>query len=388
LKLAVYSHKPCWRSPGSPTGYATDGGFPMQMAAISELFDETVLVVPCAGGEGKAGERQLAGHNLSVRPVDYPRGAGIARKLDMAAWTMRNRVALFGTLRWADAVHAPIPGDIGTIGMLLAWSARKPLFVRHCGNWAVQRTVAERLWRRFMETQAGGRNVMLATGGGAEPPAPRSPAVEWIFSTSLTAQQLSAVSIDHMPPSSGRLRLITVGRQEPLKGTSVVLDAMPAIIAEWPDAHLDVVGAGSAIPDLQRFVTQQELSGHVTFHGAVDHPRVIELLQSAHMLCFPTTSSEGFPKAVLEAMACGLPVVTSTVSVLPHLMAGGAGWALPDPRPSSVASAVLACAGSSEVYTIASKAAARTARQYSLEAWQATIAEALARAWRRELRCR
>jgi hypothetical protein len=45
MKLAVFSHKGCWPCAASPTGYATDGGFPFQMAAIAELFDETVLPV-------------------------------------------------------------------------------------------------------------------------------------------------------------------------------------------------------------------------------------------------------------------------------------------------------------------------------------------------------
>ncbi len=385
MRLAVYSHKPCWRSPGSPTGYATDGGFPMQMEALSELFDETVLVVPCAQGQGRRGEGHLRGHNLSVRPVSYPRGAGLARKLDMGAWMVRNRQAIFGTLRWADAVHAPIPGDIGTIGMLLAWGARKPLFVRHCGNWAVQRTLAERLWRWFMERHAGARNVMMATGGGEQPPSPSFPSVQWIFSTSLTEAELLALHRPRTHPLGGCLKLVTVGRQEAGKGTDTLVRALPAVSSVWPDVSLDVVGGGSQIGGLQRLADEEAVGHRVRFHGAVSHDRVLSILREADLFCFPTRS-EGFPKAVLEALACGLPVVTTSVSVLPHLMRGGAGWVMPEATPAAVAQAVLAAVDKPALYVEASNAAFSTARQYTLERWQSVIREALEASWQRPLR--
>ena len=64
LNLTVFSHKPCWSSKTSPTGYATDGGFPFQMAALSELFGSTRLVVPCSSEASPEGEAALTGKNL------------------------------------------------------------------------------------------------------------------------------------------------------------------------------------------------------------------------------------------------------------------------------------------------------------------------------------
>jgi len=55
----------------------------------------------------------------------------------------------------------------------------------------------------------------------------------------------------------------------------------------------------------------------------VEHSAVLDLLRKADVLLLPTTASEGFPKVVLEAMACGLPVITTRVSVLPELIGIG-----------------------------------------------------------------
>src|SRR5205823_17011 len=55
-RLVVISHKECWPSSQSPTGYATDGGFPFQMQALSELFASTTLLIPSGDVRDQVGE--------------------------------------------------------------------------------------------------------------------------------------------------------------------------------------------------------------------------------------------------------------------------------------------------------------------------------------------
>lgn len=151
----------------SPTGYATDGGFPFQMRALSELFDETTLLLPLAKHTISSGTMPLTGHNLSIRPLTLPVGQGWLRKLGFSWWLIRNGISVCLAIWRAGGVHVPIPGDVGTIGLVIALLLRKPLFIRHCGNWNRPKTNAEWVWRWIMERFAGGKNVFMATGGGA-----------------------------------------------------------------------------------------------------------------------------------------------------------------------------------------------------------------------------
>ncbi|MCI0551024.1 MAG: glycosyltransferase, partial [Anaerolineae bacterium] len=379
-RLAVFSHKPCWSSSASPSGYATDGGFPFQMRALSELFDATTLVVLCSSQKNHAGEIPLQGYNLSVAPLTTPAGSGIWRKAALPFWLIGNSPVLVREIFRADAVHTPIPGDIGTIGMLLAFVLRKPLFVRHCNNWFLQRTTAERFWKWFMERFAGGRNVMLTTGGAPEPPSPRNPAIRWIFSTSLTEPELKACLSRRDQSSPKRARIIIVCRQEKGKGIEVVIESLPLLLKDFPEATLDVVGDGSSLTELKRLATKLGVSDRAAFHGKVDHTRVMHLLQQAEVFCFPT-ASEGFPKVVLEAMACGLPVVTTRVSVLPQLIGNGSGILIEEATPDAVAQAVLRCLADAKRYHAMSAQAIETAKQYSLEQWRNTIGDLLQKAW-------
>lgn len=381
MRLAVVSHKPCWSDPSFPSGYATDGGFPFQMRALSELFDSTTLVVPCLRVSRKDQGTPLEGHDLSVVALVPPSGTGFRRKLSLLPWLTRNGPILLREVRRADAVHTPIPGDIGTIGMLFAFALRKPLFVRHCGNWLVQTTWAERFWKWFMECFAGGRNVMLATGGSDEPPSRRNHNIRWIFSTSLTSEQISRSGMPRQAVSLEAPRLITVCRQEPDKGTDLTIMSLPHLLVEFPGIRLDVVGNGSALKDWIALANSLGVREHVVFHGGVVHSQVLEYLLDAHIFCFPTAASEGFPKAVLEALACGLPVITTPVSVLPQLIGTGCGLVIPERTPNAVAEAVRSLMLNSELYMSMSAQAVETARQYSLERWSETIGRLLSAHW-------
>lgn len=380
MKLVVVSHKECWVDPASPSGYGTIGGFPFQMKTISELFDQTTLVVPVMDRPPESGSIPLTGHNLSVHPVEMPAGANLKRKIALLPWLPGNVSVLWRAIRAADAVHTPIPGAIGTIGAVLAFAHQKPLFVRYCQNWFMPKTVTDRAWKWAFERFAGGKNVMVATGGSSEPPSNRNANIHWIFATSLTVEELAAVrKVRHRPPR-GRARLIIVCRQEVGKGTEVVIESLPLIMRDFPSLTLDVVGDGAALSDFRRLSLTLGVGDNVRFHGSVDHEKVIRLLRKADLFCLPTRS-EGFPKSVLEALACGLPVITTRVSVLPQLIGNGCGILVDEATPEAIARAVHESFSDADQYHEMSAKAVETASQYSLEHWGETINGMLESAW-------
>jgi glycosyltransferase involved in cell wall biosynthesis len=350
------------------------------MKALSELFDETRVLVPCSSQANAKGEIVLGGHNLCIVPLTPRHGAGFYSKLNFLPWLLRNGGTVWRELRRADGVHAPIPGDVGTVGMVGAWFCCKPLFVRYCGNWLTMKTTADRFWHWFMEAFAGGRNVMLATGGTGVPPSGRTPDMHWIFSTSLTKSEMGALAAREVILEPHQLRLIIVGRQEGSKGTEILIQSLALIHHAHPEAVLDVVGEGSALPALKRLAAELGIGDRVAFHGKVSHDEVIRLLQRAQVFCFPS-KSEGFPKVVLEALACGLPVIATPVSVLPQLLGNGCGVLVNEATPEALARAVESIVADGARYATMSRNAVETAQQYSLETWRDTIGGYLTAAW-------
>ena len=106
------------------------------------------------------------------------------------------------------------------------------------------------------------------------------------------------------------LRAVIVGRLTPTKGPMHALEAVAQARATGRDVHLTVVGDGPLEARLRRRAQEPDLAGAVNFTGRVDH--VEDLLRSADVALRPSYT-EGLPLAVIEALACGLPVVCSAV---------------------------------------------------------------------------
>lgn len=379
MKLVVFTHKVVYVDAASPSGFSTDGGFPMQMATISELFDETTIVA-LAGSGRASGLTQLRGHNLRVVTLSPLEGDGARRKLKVPAWLLANRKTIQNELAHADAVHTPVPGDVGRVAALLATVQHKPLFVRHCGHWQSPATISDRLEKRWLEQIAGGDRVVLATGGGDEAPSPGRPSLQWIFSTSLTRNQIEQLAQPRTAPSATP-RLLIVARQERPKGTEIVISALPLLLARFPSISLEVVGEGGALAFFKDLAHKLGVADRVTFSGRLGRDAVIEAYRRADLFCFPTAAAEGFPKVVVEAFACNLPVITTPISGLPSLLAGGGGVLLPERTPEALAAAVTSCLADAGKYRRMALAAGETARLYTLERWQTTIRERLEAAW-------
>ncbi|MGF1491250.1 MAG: glycosyltransferase [Microcoleaceae cyanobacterium] len=106
--------------------------------------------------------------------------------------------------------------------------------------------------------------------------------------------------------------ILTVSRlgrtAAPYKGYYQVIQALPQILQQIPNAHYLLVGKGDALPEIEQLVHQLDLEDHVTLTGFIPD----EALSSYYNLCdvFALPSSiEGFGIVYLEALACGKPVL-------------------------------------------------------------------------------
>jgi glycosyltransferase involved in cell wall biosynthesis len=106
--------------------------------------------------------------------------------------------------------------------------------------------------------------------------------------------------------------VLAVARHEHDKGLDVLVRAMPQILERLPNARLFIAGQrGSRTAALQQFVMEQRLEGVIVLLGA--RSDVAELLCAADVFVLPSRR-EGFPGAVLEAMALEAPIVASDIA--------------------------------------------------------------------------
>jgi glycosyltransferase involved in cell wall biosynthesis len=381
MKLLIISYKECWTADAKSPGVLTVGGFPFQVKAISELFDATILALPTLDCSFPSGATPISGYNLEVYPLDMPDGSDLVRKLSFIKWLPSNVPRIWQEVKNADAVHALVPGDIGTVGIFIAIAQRKPLFVRHCGTWGNKSTLANRFLNWLLPRIAKGQNIVMATGGGKLPPCPKNPAVDWIFSTTISEIEWAEMPLSQTWRPGERLKLVSVSRLDPDKNTRTIIEALPLVHKFYSETSLDIVGDGPCLRDLKTLARRLGIKDVIRFHGRLVHEDVLTVLSKSHLFVFPTRVKEGFPKVVLEAFACGLPVIATDVSVIPHLIARDNGIMLKDTGPESVADAIIQIISKQDRLAKVSASARETSRQYTLERWQEVIRAKLTGVW-------
>ncbi len=113
--------------------------------------------------------------------------------------------------------------------------------------------------------------------------------------------------------------LLMVGTLEPRKNHALAFQALARLKAEgWPHSLVVVGGRGWLFEAVQRQVEALDLTGDVIFAGAVPDADLPALYSGADCFLMPSLY-EGFGIPVLEAMACGAPVVSSKASSLPYV---------------------------------------------------------------------
>lgn len=106
--------------------------------------------------------------------------------------------------------------------------------------------------------------------------------------------------------------VVFVGRIEFYKGVDVLLDAWARVLEERPEARLVLVGAGTAEEEMRRRASSGKLGASVSFEGFVSEETKIGWMRRATVLVQPS-HKEGWGLTVLEANACGTPVVATDV---------------------------------------------------------------------------
>jgi glycosyltransferase involved in cell wall biosynthesis len=117
-------------------------------------------------------------------------------------------------------------------------------------------------------------------------------------------------------------RIIFVGRLTQDKGFYDLLAAIPAILQKFPETRFDVCGSAHVTqhpPDVVEQMQKLSKNDQVMFHGAVSGTQKSLLYRGADLMVFPS-HHEVFPNVVLEALAQGLPLVTTRVGVVPSFL--------------------------------------------------------------------
>lgn len=370
--------KECWQDANG--AWVSYGGFPRQMTAIASLFDEMDLLIVRSKSRGGGLPLPVKANIIAMRE---PKGTDGRRKLDV----VMNFPYYVGTMvkhiRRADAVHTPVPGDMPLLGLALALLMGKPVIARYGGSWhpTAQTTFMNRVTRTLMRLAARGRNVVIATGEGSEQ---STGGVQWLFSTSLTEEEIQGIQPDLDRGLQFPVRLLYAGRLSVEKGVYELVRAI-RLLRDRGVCPMPVVTLAGDGPDRRGIVdlaNELDVMRHIRFTGQLNRADLSAQFHATDIAVQPSLT-ESFGKAWIDAMAHGLPVITCNVGAARACIGadGERGWVIPPGDPERLADAIEHAMKAEIDWPSMRRRCREYSERFTIENWTARIARMCAARW-------
>jgi len=377
VTLGLLYHMPFWQAADGSL-WEAEGSFARYVDSLAPYFDEILLSVPVFDAPQASGSRVRAA-NVKLSPLPYFPGP---RQFYPQLPAMRARLRAW--VEQCDVIHLRVPSPAAIFAFRLARARNKPVFLLVVGDYRALvpylpyrglkklifgAYVAFEEWAlRFMATRA------LTFANGAALRAKHEAQGARVHETKTTTLALSDIARRTDTCGSRPVRLLTVSRIDPRKGLRVLPAAIAALKAGGHDCALDLVGPTiGQIGDTERDAIRNEaarlgVSDRVTLTGPIALDRLMPLYGDYDLFVLPTQPGEGIPRVLLEAMAAGLPVITTNVSGIASLIADGSnGMLITESSADAVAAAVRTLIGAPALRQRLIQGGYQTARAHTLE---------------------
>jgi len=292
--------------------------------------------------------------------VDFPRRPGILRysffqaRTTFTLWRMRNTWDAVWLLHGSTAMLMPIlAARLARKKAVLVWTASSAkIGVRRYGPLSLRvllLNILESLALAYSShVVTYGKSISAHVRGLRGRPDALAFGGEFVDLNRFVSQQ----PVGRRPLSAG-----FVGRLSPEKGLSNFLGAVAILAPEFPQLEAYVVGTGELLPEVLDFASNWGLKNRLHVPGNVEQDTLPGVYGRMRVLVIPSYT-EGLPNVMLEAMACGTPVLAAGVGAIPDVIDDGVnGFLLADNSPESIAEAVRA------IFSMPPEALERVARR-------------------------
>lgn len=374
-KLVIVSHVIHYRCAGRLYAYAP---YAREIEIWAGMFDEILLAAPCREQEPPGDCAPFSCENLRVVPQ---------RELGGETWSAKAKLVFaLPMLTWdlcramsqGDAIHVRCPGNLGFLASVLAPLFSNRLVAKYAGQWSSNQNdgFTVRLQRAVLRSPWW-RGPVTVYGHWPNEPANIVP----LFSSALTDAQLARASVAGEKRSLSDLRrVLFVGRLSRAKNVDVLLSALGRLRTEGVLFTATIAGEGPELAELKRFSVDLGLSDCVEFAGGISSDQIVDLLSRSGILVL-ASQTEGWPKAIVEAMAFGLVVIGSDVGLIPEILGENRGLMVPPRDMEALAKALRKILSAPHEYSTMRARASAWGRRYSIESLRDSLGSLLVERW-------
>lgn len=178
------------------------------------------------------------------------------------------------------------------------------------------------------------------------------------------------IDLQTFSPGQGReeggdFRLVITRNLEEIYGLDTAIRALAIASAEVPGLQLHIAGSGPLLASLQSLARELNVAGQVQFVGRLERSQVVALYRDADAMLNPARV-DNMPNSVLEALACGLPVISTDVGGVPFIVEDGrTALLVPVDDPQAMARAILRLRADAPLGESLRASGQREVRQYA-----------------------
>lgn len=164
-------------------------------------------------------------------------------------------------------------------------------------------------------------------------------------------------------PRDAKIKLLTVGRLSVTKRIEILIDAVRIFRDAGYNVHLTIVGGGLLQNRLKSIVAAAKLDDRIEITGRIEQENLLQIYRQNDIFV-SATQQEGMSNAMLEAMACGLPIVTTACEGIEELIADN-GIVVGQPNAQAIADSVKLIADNEQLYNKMCAQARTRAEQFN-----------------------
>lgn len=350
------------------------GPYVIEMNLWMKYVDEATIVAP-VDYKQKPDPIDIAYGHSSITLLRIPQFDIISTKAIIKTLLSLPQIVVYiarGMFR-ADHIHLRCPGNVGLIGCFAQmFFPNKTKTAKYAGNWDwnSKQPWSYRLQQRILRNTFLTRN-MTALVYGDWPDKTRN------LKTFFTA---SYSETDRMPvlkqPLSEEVKVAFVGTLTGNKSPLTSLEVLRTLIGKGLNASLTFCGEGPQRAIIEEKISEYGLQDKVSMQGNVGAETVKDVLKKSHFLIF-ISRSEGWPKAVSEAMWWGCIPITTPVSCVPWMLDNGIRGELVKGEVSEITSLIEDYITDQYRFNKKSKKAMDWSREYTLERFESEIKQLL-----------
>lgn len=275
---------------------------------------------------------------------------------------------IWNAMRAADHIHLRCPGNMGLLGCVVqVFFPKKKKTAKYAGNWDphARQPLSYRFQKWILNNPFLTRNMQVMVYGNWPNTSKNSVS---FFTATFPEAKKQVLEKEFSPP----FKALFVGGLTPGKDPLYAVKLVHQLQQKGMDIALDIFGEGVERTRIETYLETHNLKNSITLNGNQSAEVVEQAYNDSHFLILPSRS-EGWPKAVAEAMFWGCVPLVTPVSCVPEMLGNGKRGLLLTKNPEEDGPHLLELLSDIETMKRMSLSAQQWSQQYTLEAFEEKI---------------